>query len=494
MIDRVWRLVNTWRRRSAAAPLGVLFARFQNILKLNNQILELMTDMNDKLGGAYVFDRQYIRSACDTMTDLVHALIDNFDILGQGYHREILNSFRRISREIERELEGKCNVPDLPFVIPYRDITVASAEAVGGKNANLAELKNKLAVPIPDGFAITFSAFHRVLEANGLTDKIPDILSRWAAKQLPTPEASRQIKSLILAARIPSDVQQAVRSALLAESKNTAAGRKNWAIRSSALGEDSEHSFAGQFATLLNVSSDHVMEAYRQVLASTYAASAMTYRFEKGIHDNEVAMAVACQRTIAAEKSGVLFTLDPMALEKECMTLSAAWGLGAPVVAGKLQADQYRITRMPPHRIMGMEVVRKPMRWGLLQNGGCAFEPVPPEQQDQPCLGEEEILRIAQLGLAIEKYFHKPQEVEWTVDRDGALYILQARPVSIRAQISQMLCDISEVIRDHPVIFSNSGVVAQNGVASGPVFVVQTDEDLYRFPGRRRPGGKTILP
>ncbi len=482
MIKLVRQLLAGWRRRRTPAPLTVLFARFQDILKLNNQILELMADINDKSGGAYVFDRQYILSTCERMTDLVHTLIDNFNILVQESYREIAEPFERISRDIQMELEGRVNVSHMPLTIPYRDITVASAEVVGGKNANLAELKNRLAMPIPDGFAITVAAFQRFLDANGLTQKIPAILAQWTSGGIPTAEASRQIKSMILAGEVPSDIRQAVRSALSEAQKGPEALRPSWSIRSSALGEDSEHSFAGQFATLLNISPDHLMEAYRQVLASTYAASAMNYRLEKGIYDNEVAMAVACQRTIEGAKSGVLLTLDPVAPDSERMTLSAAWGLGAPVVAGKVVADQYQITRSSPQRIMRMEVVPKPLRWSLQAGGGCAFEPVPLEEQDRPCLTEAEILRIASLGLGIEQYFRKPQEVEWTFDAQGDLHILQSRPLNIRARISQVVCDISEVISDHPIIFSGKGVVAQNGVASGPVWVVRTDEDLERFP------------
>ncbi len=482
MIRQVRQALRRWRPLNSPAPLTVLFARFQNILKLNNQILEMMADMNDKSGGDYVFDRQYIRSACGDMTDLVHTLIDNFNILVQGRYRELHEPFHRISREIDGELEGRRHVPDMPFVMRYKDITVASAEVVGGKSANLAELKNKLAMPVPEGFAITLAAFQHLLDENHLSVKIAELLSGWNGGETTAMETSQRIRELILSAPVPLDMQQAIRKALSVVMKNTGNTRMGWAVRSSALGEDSEHSFAGQFKTLLNISTDGVLEAYGQILASTYSVPAMIYRREKGIKDNEVAMAVSCQQTIPALKSGVLFTLDPLAPETEQMTLSAAWGLGAPLVDGKMQADQYRIMRRYPHQIMQMEVVRKPERWAPLDGGGCAFEAVPPDRQDRPCLQEDEVLQIAQMGMKIEKYFRKPQEVEWSVDPDGNIYILQARPLNIRARISQMVCDISDVIQDHPVIFAHKGVIAQNGIAGGTTFVVRNEDDLARFP------------
>ena len=482
MFDRVRKHIQRLRRRQQKTSLPVLFARFQDILKLNNQILELMADMNDKSGGDYVFDSQYIRNSCQAMTELVRTLINNFNILVDERYHEIGRPFARITSEIEAELEGRRVIPDTPFILSDKDITVASAEVVGGKNANLAELKNQLSLPVPVGFAITISAFHAVLDANDLPGKISAITAGWANDDIPTPEASRQIQELILSAKIPPDVSKTIRDAVSIAQKKAGSSDFLWAVRSSALGEDSEHSYAGQFMTRLNIPSEDIADTYRRIMSSTYSAPAMTYRQEKGINDNEVAMAVACQQIVSAHKSGVLFTLDPVAPETEIMVLSATWGLGAPIVSGKVHADRYSVSRTSAHTIIAEDVVPKTKQLLPLPKGDCTFEDVPEDRQTRPCLDEEEIRRIAEIGMKIEKYFRKPQEVEWAMDQNGKLFILQARPLNIRAKLEKMVCDISAILNEHPILFSQQGVIAQNGIASGTVFVVKNDEDLYRFP------------
>ncbi len=482
MFDRVRKHIRQLRRRSQKVSLAVLFARFQDILKLNNQILELMADMNDKSGGDYVFDSQYIRKSCETMTDLVRTLIDNFDILVDGRYRDLGRPFARITEEIEAELEGRRVMSDMPYIMSYKDITVAFADVAGGKNANLAELKNQLSLPVPEGFAITISAFQALLDENALPEKISALTSRCAEDRLTTLEASRQIQELILTAKIPADVSKAIRDAVSSAQRRAGDTEFLWAVRSSALGEDSEHSFAGQFMTRLNIPAEEVEDAYHQVLASTYSAPAMTYRREKQITDNEVAMAVACQQIVSAHKSGVLFTLDPVAPETEIMVLSATWGLGAPIVSGKVRGDQYMISRTAEHTIIDRKIASKTKRLMPMAKGDCVFEDVPADRRDLPCLDEAEMRRIAEIGMKIEKYFRKPQEVEWAIDESGNLFILQARPLNIRAKLEKMVCDISAVLREHPILFSQKGVIAQNGIASGTVFVVHNDEDLYSFP------------
>lgn len=463
-------------------PFTALFTRFQKILELNNQVLELMADMGDKLGGDYIFDRQYIQSTSQHMSDLVHKLIYNLNTLAPKKYPALNDAFRRINSEIEEELAGKLVIPHTDYVMRYEIITRDFADVVGGKNANIAELKNQLALQTPDGFAITTRAYQSFLEHNNLVEKIDDLTKAWSEGKRSGKDVSRDIQSLLLAGRVPSKVKKAIENALVHLQDLTGVKHLSLAIRSSARGEDSEHTFAGQYISLLNEPQERIFESYKKVLASAYASSAMEYRLEKGFHEHEVAMAVACQNMIDTAKSGVLYTLDPLHPERDVLLITASWGLGAPVVSGKVRADQYTVSREPPHETAALDIVRKTESLVPKQGGGCEMRPIQHELQTRSCLSDKEIKQIVEAGLLIERYFKKAQDIEWAFDQNGNLIILQARPLNIMGGFTRMVKDISSVVVGYPVIFSQKGVIAQNGIGAGKVFMVKDDTDLERFP------------
>ena len=469
-------------RSHGRLKFAALFRIFQKILKLNNQILELMADMGDKLGGDYVFDQQYIRSSCRRMADLIHKLIYNLNALAPKKYRELENIFMSINDDIEEELAGRLVIPRTDHIMFYDIITRDFADVVGGKNANIAEVRNRLDLPAPEGFAITTRAFKSFFDHNQLQDKIQKALSAWEQGRLSREAASREIRSLITSGVMPGDLARAIEKALRHLQHITGQRDLFLAIRSSAMGEDSEHTFAGQFLTLLNQPRQDLVKCYKDVLASSYSPSAMEYRRQKGFAEHEVAMAVACQCMVDAAVSGVLYTMDPLTPASETMVLTANWGLGAPVVAGKVKADQFRISREAPHEVRGLDIVRKTKSLEPVASGGCRFRSVRKERQTIMCLTEAQIRRIAETGLMIERYFKKPQDIEWVIDPDDVLYILQTRPLNIRARIADVINDVSSVKEKYPVIFSGRGSIAQNGIAAGKVFPVRSDEDLDHFP------------
>ena len=193
-------------------------------------------------------------------------------------------------------------------------------------------------------------------------------------------------------------------------------------------------------------------------------------------------MAVACQSMVDAAVSGVLYTLDPRSPENEVMMISAAWGLGAPVVAGEVKTDLFTVDREAPHPLVSLDIVRKEKKLVLQNGSGTDFSLVREDSQTKSCLSDEQIRRIASAGLLIERHFKKPQDIEWALDQEDKLYILQARPLNIKAQIAQMVCDISAVLKTCPVIFEHRGMIAAEGIATGKVFVVKSEEELDDFP------------
>jgi len=459
-----------------------IFTKFQTILEFNNKVLDLMAEMGDKLSGDYIFDKQYIKSACQKMADYVYKLIYNLDTITPHKYLRLYEAFARINSEIEEELEGRIVIPESDLTMSYHLVSRDFSDVVGAKNANLAEIKNFLGVRTPEGFAITTRAFKAYMDHNRLWSDINAIADTRAQGKISTTEASKRIQSLIKGGAMPPRLKKELKKAVESLSEYESGKEVFLAIRSSAWGEDTENTFAGQFLSLLNEPADNLIHAYKEILASAYSPSAMEYRRERGYSEKEVVMAVACQLMVDAAVSGVLYTLDPQDPQKELMVISATWGLGAPLVSGAVPPDQFKVSREPPHEVKGLKIVRKAMRMVVKQEGGTENVPVPDELQTKACLTNDQLRELAEHGIMIERYFKKPQDIEFAYDHSGNLYILQSRQLNIGSQGARLVCDIPSTLRGAHTIFSGKGDIAQKGIGIGKVFLVRSDEDLDRFP------------
>jgi len=208
----------------------------------------------------------------------------------------------------------------------------------------------------------------------------------------------------------------------------------------------------------------------------------MEYRRQKGLMDSQDGMAVACQIMVDAKVSGVLYTLDPRAPDRDVMLINATWGLGAPVVTGEVRADLYTLDREEPYLLKSLDVVRKSNQLVPNKGGGTDIRTVHHDLQTRTCLIDKQMKQIAEAGLMIERHFKKPQDIEWAIDHEDNLVILQSRSLNIKDQVAKLVCNISSILDDFPIIFKNKGSIVQEGISTGKVFVVKTEEDLARFP------------
>ncbi|MGA7145592.1 MAG: PEP/pyruvate-binding domain-containing protein, partial [Desulfobacterales bacterium] len=471
------------RNKSASqVPFTVIFDVFQKILEYNNQVLELMAGMGTKLGGAYIFDQQYIRSSCGQMADLVYKLIYNLNAMAPKKYLSLYDTFDVINNDIEEELAGRPVIPQTEYTIPYNLVTDDLTEVVGAKNANLAEIKNLLGLKAPEGFAITIRAFRAFMEYNHLLPKMNALNTAWREGDASENQAAAEIRELILEGTVPTPLQKQIFNSLDRLYQGVNSEEVLLALRSSAMSEDGEHTFAGQYLSLLNEPRGNILKAYKSILSSLFSDTVMEYRRHKELLDYEETMAVACQLMVDAKISGILYTLDPRDPERDVMLINATWGLGAPLVAGETRADLYAIDREEPHQLKSLDVVRKQDKLVLKKDGGTEIREVHQDLQTQTCLTDEQMKQIAEAGLTIERYFKKPQDIEWAIDQEDNLVILQARSLNIKDQVSKLVCDISSVLDDFPVIFRDKGSIAQEGISTGKVFLVTTEEDLDRFP------------
>ncbi|HIJ78625.1 MAG: PEP-utilizing enzyme [Desulfobulbaceae bacterium] len=464
------------------SSFAVLFERFQEILDINNQILELIAKANDTLGGDYIFDRQHVHTMSLEISNRVEKLIFTLDSIAPKKYRDLHRAFQRIRAAIEGDLAGRFTCPVADFVIPYRNINRNLVEAVGGKNAFLAEVAANLDLKIPAGFAITTGAYLEFIKSNDLEPKISTILQSWHQEKIDVAAASAEIRKLIINGKLPAKLEKDLNRALEQLAGKRSLKKIYLAVRSSAFGEDGERTFAGQYTTILNVQATELAKTYLQILADTYGEKAMLYRRTIGFDEGEVAMAVACQEMIDSKVSGVLYTMDPSHPEQHKMMLSATWGLGGPLVSGRANADSFAISRSTPHKITAVNLVHKKKALTLLKNGGTKEHPVSGDRQDTACLDNIQIQKIAATGLLIEKYFKYPQDIEFTINQEGELVLLQARRLAIAAPPKIKPGALAKLTRNYPVLLRDQGETAQKGVGSGPVFLMSKEEDLRHFP------------
>ncbi|MBU1985739.1 MAG: PEP/pyruvate-binding domain-containing protein, partial [Proteobacteria bacterium] len=475
-LHRVGQLFQT--KKQTTVPFKLIFTDFKKILNLNNQILDLIADANDKLSGDYIFDEHYIHTTCHQLTDLVRELIVLINHLTQQKYSDLYNSFHHIEEKIQAILQGDVLCPVTDFILPYSSITRDLIDAVGGKNANLAEIGFVLGFSIPDGFAITTAAFSSFWLENNLEEKVSAIIEQWQEKTIAVEEMACKIQQLIFDSTVPAKLEKEILDAAGSLTKGKQDTIPCFAVRSSAQGEDGVSSFAGQYRSCLNIPLKNLPQAYKEVVASLYSPEAMEYRLRKDFRSNEIKMSVACQLMIPAKTSGVMYSYDPVLPEEETLIISSAWGLGEPIMSGKVSTDLFVLNRQPPHEVKEVQVVRKERSMVLHGSGGIGMESVREEQQTQPSLKKQQLKMLAEIGLQLEKYFKKPQDVEFAIDQQDRIIVLQSRQLSLQQEQRPRASDLTDLGGKYPVLMQGRGIAAMKGIASGPAWVLDHDSNL----------------
>ncbi len=471
-------------KKSPSLPFPQLFDHFQKLIAENNRALEIMADMGEKRSSEYVFDQKYIESSVTAITESVYRMIYHLDSMAPKRFHTLFPVYNRIRSELESELKGQMVIPEGDFIINFGAIDDTLETLVGGKNAHLGIAANVLGLPIPPGFVITSRCFDILLRTGSSSEKINEIIDKWQNDSMETSEASERLTELILSLKLPKTIRKGIERGIAAVISQFPNGSNpNFAVRSSAIGEDSEHSYAGQYQSVLNVQASDVPEAYKTVLASLYSPRAMEYRRSKNIKESEAVMAVGCQAMIPAETSGVIFSLDVFNLEQNNILVSAVYGLGADLVGGEQHADRYRISRTPPYNVTGMEIVHKTRVLERNQEGaGVQMEPLDPKLRDRPTLKLEQLRQLAETAMMLESFFKQPQDIEFAFDYQEKLIILQTRSLNIEQSKPKLICDLSSLAADYPILMEGKGEIVQEGVAMGSVLRVEKEEDLVNVP------------
>ncbi|HZY05247.1 MAG TPA: TIGR02186 family protein [Anaeromyxobacteraceae bacterium] len=476
------------RRPRSAKDVERMHARyrlFRALLAVNNELLELLGELEEESSWTsfrHVRVRMGIRALFDGTADMVRLLNE---LTGDRYFdlANVVTSLRAdvnqlLARSPARE-EWDATAgpaPEAPrLALAMKAIDSRNAALVGGKALALARIDCDLGYRVPEFFAVTVEAYREFIEAGGLASSLRTIL---APARLDAPDDFRRrcemAQDLVGGTPVPPAVADAIERAHRASGFPAAEGL---AIRSSATGEGSELSFAGQFETYLNVLPASLVEAWKEVVSSRFSARAVFYRRAAGLAEVDTPMAVLVQRMVRARASGVAFTRRPDDPRSPALLISAARGLGPEVSAGTASADQFAVSRGAPHRILERRVARKPGRLVEAPGGGLARVDLPSEEQLRPAIDDGEVARLAATALAIERYFGSPQDVEWALDAEGRILVLQARP--LRAEPAE--AEPGEPAQAAPLLV-RGGDPVWPGRSVGPVHAARTPRELEETP------------
>ena len=462
-------VVKTFRKR---------YARFRKLLDANAALAELMAGMEEKLRGNSLFGQLYVRNSAANAVRLTRRMASSLEGMSGGRHKGLSAAVDRIEAELDeltgRDAQNRDDCPNLTLSLSELDLSMV--DWVGGKNANLGEMRTGADVPVPRGFAVTVTAFHRFMAYEGLSEKVEVFLSRLDANDMDDLTATLDsVREIVETAPLPDDLTLALDQAW---HENFADEDLRLAVRSSAQSEDGSKSFAGQFLTELNVSRAGLADSYRKVVASIFTPSATLYRLHQGIPLSESAMAVACLEMVDAVSSGIAYSHDPVNLLQDVQIINGVWGLGRYAVDGLVEPDLWVFTREESPELARRRAGAKDRKLVVGPDGELTDMRVPPDEQWSFCLSEEDARELARLIMKLERHYGGYQDVEWAKAKDGRLIFLQSRPLDTRAGSS---APKPPLLKQYPLLLEG-GDIAYPGVGHGVVVFPRTPEDLMTFP------------
>ncbi|MDB5760019.1 MAG: ppsA [Burkholderia sp.] len=394
--------------------------------------------------------------------------------------------------------------PEATYVASFEELRMTDVDSVGGKNASLGEMISQLAgagVRVPTGFATTAQAFrdflaHSEIGGMSLAQRIEQRLSGLNIDDVRSlASAGAEIRQWIIETPFQPRLQQEITEfyqRLVADST----AEMSFAVRSSATAEDlPDASFAGQQETFLNVVGiDNILEAMKHVFASLYNDRAISYRVHKGFTHAEVALSAGVQRMVRSDvgAAGVMFTMDTESGFRDVVFITSSYGLGETVVQGAVNPDEFYVHKpmlaqgkLPIiRRNIGSKMIKMEFTGEAKAGRSVQTVDVPIELRNRYSLNDEEIVELAKYAVIIEQHYGRPMDIEWGKDgRDGKLYILQARPETVKSQQKSTDAQQRYKLKGSSVVLATGRAIGQK-IGAGPVRVITDPSEMERVqPG-----------
>lgn len=463
----VGALFRHWSLRLFAPDLILrqTYEAFKTLLSHDIRSHELMAEFAELYHEDRQEDFARIRDRYRLLAEAVAGMINALEQMhpGQaGSLREYFNKYDFYCRLLLAPPE-QLLIP--PFVVDHDELV--DAALVGQKSHNLLVLKNAAKVPVPDGFTITTTTFFLLIEHNRLRPAFDLLLAGidpGSAASLE--EISQALMALVRRMDVPEHIRMAIYSQYDRLASRQPDPSPRVAVRSSALHEDSGHSFAGQYHSSLGVTRDELLNAYLEVLASKYTPQALSYRIYAGLSDEEAAMAVLVLVMVDAAASGVIYTCDPAVAgnRDKSLLVHSIYGLGLPLVGGETVPDIFSFLH---HDASPVQVAAgRQQRRLILRHGQLCEERLSPSDRGSLSISRQQAGQLATIAWEVESFFGGAQDVEWAVDSNHIPYILQSRPLQVES-IPQGL-EATGSLPDIPSLLAGAKRAA-GGAASGLV-------------------------
>jgi pyruvate, water dikinase len=434
------------------------YRHFRALLDHNRAALTLMADLEQTYYDNRPFTLQFVERKCDRLISEVDGMVHSLSGMSGKAYGLLPVALSSLRRSIRDELTSDTHLETDTLTLPLDQIEATHARSVGGKAANLALMHRELALPTPGGFAVTTAAYRLFLRETGLAAEIDEALAELSADDPAALEATAlKIRSRIMETPLPETIRLALADAV-GKVSGKAASELRLAVRSSAFGEDSEISFAGQYTSVLNVPIAELTQAYKQVVASKYSAPALSYRMHYGLDDRETPMAVLVIEMIQPRLGGVLYTADPTGNDRDSIRISAVRGLGETLVGGETSPQRtYRIDK---------RAFSVPDMAGM-ETKDSSF--------DETETAEGFLRELWEYARRLENHFQRPLDIEWAVDASNRVFLLQVRPLLVVAETVDENPEPVDDYPDHPLLIEG-GKCAASGVVAGRVLVMTHTE------------------
>ena len=379
-------------------------------------------------------------------------------------------------------------------ILWFNELTIKDIPKVGGKNASLGEMYQKLTkkgVKVPNGFAITAGAYHEFLKLTGVDKKIRKILKGLDTDNVrDLAKRGAKVRQAILQAEFPESLEKDIASAYKKLSKLYKKSNLDVAVRSSATAEDlPDASFAGQQESYLNITGEYMLlETVKKCMASLFTDRAISYRVDKHFNHFKIGLSVTVQKMVRSDlaSSGVMFSIHTETGFKNSVIINASYGLGEYIVKGIVTPDEYLVfkpgLKKGLNSIIGKEVGGKKRKLIYSTGGNKATQEVevPENDQKQYVLTDQEIISLAKWAVMIEEHYKKPMDMEWAKDgKDGQLYIVQARPETVESRLNPNI--IEEYILEKKSQVLLEGAAVGKKIGQGKVNIIENVSKLDKF-------------